>query len=431
MIGATYEMLRNPLLLLERLARAGDAVPVEFLGGWRMLLLNHPDDIEEVLTQLRRFPKRHPFLAEMKRYIGDGLATSEGELWRRQRRLVQQAFSRENVNRYADAIVGCTARLFERYRAGEVRDLYADFMRLSIEGTARSLFSTPPGRETEDLIDAVSVVMARFNSPFFMFAPQLDRLPLPSVKRLQRAMATVEQIAAALIAKRRSGQTSGASDLLTSLLEVRGEDGSPMSERQLRDEVKTLYIAGYEPVAVALGWTVHLLLKHPAALAQAREQARSVLGQREPTAEDIAKLPAIRHAISESLRLYPPAWTSVREAEEPCEFRGHRVPKGGLLWFSPWVLHRDRRYFDAPSEFRPERWESGLAQQLPRGAYFPFGAGPRMCVGASLAAAEMPRILAMLLARFELRPVAGREPSPYPSINLRPRGGVWAELHPG
>jgi cytochrome P450 len=427
-LGTTLSVMRNPLQFLAGMATQADAVPLEFAGGWRMLLLNHPQDVEQVLVQDRRFPKRHPFLAEMKRFIGEGLATSEGELWRSQRRIVQQAFNREHVSAYADDMAGCTARLLGRYRDGEVRDLYADFMRLSIEGTSRALFSTEGGANSEELIAAVSVVMQRFNSPLFMFAPLLDRLPLPSVRRVEHARQRIEALVGALISNRRHGPRLAKADLLSTLMAERGQEGSPMSDRQLRDEVTTLYIAGYEPLAVALGWTVHLLLQHPAELKKVSEQARSVLGTREATKEDVANLPAVRQAIEESLRLYPPAWTIVREASEPCEFRGHAVPKGGLLWFSPFVLHRDPRYFAEPNQFRPDRWESGFAKTLPRGAYLPYGAGPRMCVGAPLAAAEMPRILAMLLSRFDLKPVAGPVPKPYPSINLRPSGGVWAEL---
>lgn len=419
-------MVRDPLGLLEASAREGDVVPLDMLGGMRVLLLNHPDDIARVLvTDNRNFPKRHPFLAEMKRFVGEGVATSEGELWRRQRRVIQSAFARERVTTYCDDIAGCAARALDEWRPGEVRDLHADFMRLVLEGTARALFSAEMGGFGGEVVEAVSVVMDHFASPLFMIAPKLERLPLPRFRRLRAAQRRLEQIVGDVIRARRADAGTPRTDLLAALLAARDERGAAMPDRQVFDEVMTLYIAGYEPMAVALGWTFHLLSKHPDALARASEEARAVLGGRAATHADLPRMPLISATIDECLRLYPPAWTSMREAEAACEFHGHPVARGGYVWFSSWIVHRDPRWYDAPAEFRPERWLDGLARRLPRCAYLPYGAGPRMCVGAPLAGLELPAIVATVLARWRLEPVAGREPRPYPSINLRPHGGVW------
>jgi cytochrome P450 len=427
-VRSSIAMMSDPLRFLDLSAQRGDVVPIELSGGLRLLLICHPEDVHGVLVANRRFPKRHPFLAEMRRFVGDGLATSDGELWRKQRRLVQRAFSRERVVAYADEMTALAAGSIERWRPGEVRDLYADCMRFVLEGTARTFFSMPVGDEARDVVDAVSVVMDRFANPLFMYAPALDKLPLPSAKRLQKAQRRLDQIIDGMIAARRGRPDSPEGDLLGALLASRDEDGSAMSDRRLHDEVITLYIAGYEPTAVALAWTFHLLSTHPSAMARAAEEARAVLAGRVATHEDVARLPSIQHAIDESLRLYPPAWTSVREADEPCEIRGHAVPAGAYIWMSPWIVHRDPRWFDAPGQFRPERWADGLAERLPRGAYFPYGAGPRMCVGAPLASELMPQLVATILSRFRVEPVKGRSPKPYPSINLRPRDGVWVRL---
>lgn len=422
-------MMRDPLGLLTSAARRGDVVPLEFLGDSRVLLLNHPEDITRVLvTDNRRFPKRHPYLAQMKRFVGEGVATSEGELWRKQRRLIQAAFSRERVTTYCDDIAACTARALEAWRPGEVRDLYADFMRVVLEGTARALFSTQVGDEAREVVEAVSVVMDHFADPLFLMVPQLERLPLPRFRRLRAAQRRLGEIVDDVIRVRRAEADGSRTDLLAALLAARDEHGAAMPDRQIYDEVMTLYIAGYEPMAVALGWTFHLLSRHPEALARASEEARGVLGGRAATHEDLARLPWIAATIDECLRLYPPAWTSMREADEACEFRGHAVPRGGYVWFSAWVVHRDPRWYEAPGEFRPERWLDGLARRLPRCAYLPYGAGPRMCVGAPLAGIELAAIVATVLARWRLEPVPGREPRPYPSINLRPRGGVWMRV---
>jgi cytochrome P450 len=423
----THAMFTNPLGYLDRARARGDAVPVELAAGWRFLLLNHPEDIEHVLVHNRQFPKRHPFLKEMKRLIGEGLATSDGELWRRQRRAVQQALGREQIAAYADDMADASRKLADGFRPGEVRDLHRDFMGLILAGTARAFFSAEVAGDTREFIDCISVVMERFSSPFFMFAPALDRLPLPSVRRLADAQRRLQALIDRVILERRAG--AAGNDMLSALAAESAGDASPAARRQLRDEVTTLVIAGYEPTAVALAWTFHLLLQHPARLEAAVEEARHVVARgAAATADEAARLPLIRAAIDEALRMYPPAWTSVREAEEPHEFRGHTVPQGGLLWFSPWVVHRDPRWYDRPEEFRPERWADGLAKRLPRGAYFPYGAGPRMCIGAGMASAQMPRIVATMLARWRFERVPGRDPGVDPGINLRPKRGVWARI---
>lgn len=428
-VGTTLGMMRDPLGMLAGFAARGeDVVTLEFLGGRRLVLLRHPADIERVLvTDNRKFPKRHPFLAEMKRFIGEGVATSEGDLWLRQRRLVQQTFARDRVAAYTDDLAAHTARTLDAWRPGEPRDIYADFMRLVLEGTARAFFSTKTDAAAQDMLAAVSVMMDHFANPTFMYAPWLTKLPLPRFRRLEAARVKIEAIVRDIITARRAG--GGPVDLLAALLAVRDDDGAAMHDRQVQDEVMTLYIAGYEPMSVALGWTFHLLGKHPEILARAAEEARSVVTG-VATHADSARLPYISAVVDEALRLYPPAWTSVREADEPCEFRGHPVDRGGYVWMSSWDVHRDPRWYDDPLAFRPERWQDGLARRLPRCAYWPYGAGPRMCVGASLAALELPVIVAAILARWRLEPVAGRDPRPYPSINLRPHGGVWMTPHP-
>lgn len=422
-------MMRDPLALLLRLAPRGDVSPLPLLGGHDMLLLRHPEDIERVLvTDNRRFPKRHPFLAEMRRIVGDGIATSQDDLWLRQRRLIQPAFGRERVVAYADAIGRHAAAEADRWRAGEVRDLYADFTRLVLRSTAGALFSATIDREQE-ILDVVSVVMDHFERPAFVYMPWLTRLPLPHMRRVRAATARIRALAAELVAARRA-DPSPPSDLLTALLAARDDDGAPMSERQIHDEVLTLYIAGYEPMAVALGWIFHALGEHPAELARVAEEARAAVGDRVAAHADLPRLPLTAAAIDEALRLYPPAWSSVREVDEACELRGHPAARGSMVWFSSWLVHRDPRWFDDPFAFRPSRWHGDLARRLPRGAYFPYGLGPRMCIGAALASAELPLIVATILSRWRVEPVPGRAPRLFPSINLRPHGGVWMRLSP-
>jgi cytochrome P450 len=197
-----------------------------------------------------------------------------------------------------------------------------------------------------------------------------------------------------------------------------------MNERQIRDEVVTMLLAGHETTALALSWTCYLLSRHPAIEAKLAAEVREVLGTRSPTLDDLARLRICEQVLNEAMRLYPPAWAIGREVIDPCEIGGYRVPAGMTIFISPWVLHRDARYYDDPNEFRPDRWASGLAKQLPRFAYMPFGGGPRVCIGNRFAMMEAVLILATIAQHFVLEPQNER-PEPFPSITLRPKGGVW------
>jgi cytochrome P450 len=272
----------------------------------------------------------------------------------------------------------------------------------------------------------VTIMMEWFAHPAFLFGAVLERMPLPHMLRLRDALRRLDQTVHTLIAARRNG--AGQDDLLGALLGARDDHGAPMPDRQVRDEVFTLFLGGYEPSAVALGWLFYLLGRHPKVMARAVDEARAVVGDRVPTRDDLPKLAYLGQVLNESLRLYPPAWSIAREADEPCEIRGHKIPSGGFLWCSQWVLHRDPRWFEAPLEFRPDRWAGSLAKQLPRCAYLPYGGGPRVCVGAMLAQSQVLSLAALFLSRFRLELEPERRPRPLPSINLRPHGGVWARL---
>jgi len=250
-----------------------------------------------------------------------------------------------------------------------------------------------------------------------------DGIPIPGNLRYRRALRRIDQLVARIITERRlSGEDRG--DLLSLLLLARHENGEPMNERQIRDEVVTMLLAGHETTALALSWTCYLLSRHPAVESSLAAEVREVLGTRSPALSDLASLSLCEQAISEAMRLYPPAWAIGREAIDACEIGGYRVPVGMTIFISPWVLHRDSRYFDDPEEFRPDRWAGGLAKQLPRFAYMPFGGGPRVCIGNRFAMMEAVLILATIVQQFVLE-AQNERPEPFPSITLRPKGGVW------
>jgi cytochrome P450 len=239
----------------------------------------------------------------------------------------------------------------------------------------------------------------------------------------------MDQLVARIIAERRH-TPEDRGDLLSLLMLARDEAGQPMSERQIRDEVITMLLAGHETTALTLSWTWYLLGLHPAVDAQLAEEVHAAVGDRPPTVEDLPRLRFTGQVLSEAMRLYPPAYAIGREARADCEIGGYAVPAGTIIFVSPWVMHRDPRWFTDPQAFRPERWAGNLARELPRFAYMPFGGGPRICIGNRFALMEATLILATVAQRFRLEWQVDRPVQPIPSITLRPKGGVWAELVP-
>jgi cytochrome P450 len=263
-------------------------------------------------------------------------------------------------------------------------------------------------------------IAARFKRPILI----PDWVPLPGHVRYRRALRRIEQVIARMIAERRS-RADERSDLLSLLMLAGTDQDLPMSDRQLRDEAVTMLLAGHETTALALSWTWHLLTRHPDMQEQLATQAHEVLGHRKPTIADLPRLTGAEQVINEAMRLYPPAWAVGREALRDCELGGFPVPAGTAIYMCPWVLHRSARYFDDPEAFRPERWAGDLARRLPRFAYFPFGGGPRVCIGNRFALMEAVLVLTTMVQRIRLERIDDRPVVPFASITLRPSRGVW------
>lgn len=424
LLGAALAFGRDPLRFLTECARRhGDLVAFR-IGAWPALLVNNPEDIEYVLVKNHRgFTKNRHFWRYVRAIFGTGLLTAKGDDWQRQRRLNAPAFSGQRLAGYGAVMVRHANTTLKGWKPGERMDVHAEIMALTLEIAAETLFGTSVTRDVAAIEQSTNVLMAeisaRLRRPFFI----PDGIPIPGNVRYRRALRRIDQLVARIIAERRqSGEDRG--DLLSLLLLARYENGEPMSGRQIRDEVVTMLLAGHETTALALSWSCYLLSRHPAIEARLAAEVREVLGTRAPTLDDLPRLPVCEQVINEAMRLYPPAWAIGREAIEPCEIGGYRVPAGMTIFISPWVMHRDARYFDHPNEFRPDRWASGLAKQLPRFAYMPFGGGPRVCIGNRFAMMEAVLILAMIAQHFVLEGQNER-PEPFPSITLRPKGGVW------
>lgn len=415
----------SPLEMFSQLARYGDVVGIRVVN-FRNIFVNHPDLIEEVLIDHPRRYVKGRVLRANRHVFGEGLLTSEGDFWLRQRRLVQPAFHRAQIAAYAETMVQYAQRMLEGWRSGEERDVHQEMMQLTLEIVVKTLFGGDVARDAQDVGKSLALLLelgANFRRTLFI--PHW--MPTPTNLRIKREIAFIESILYRIISERRASWRD-TGDLLSMLLHVQDEDGSRMTDKQLRDETITLFLAGHETTASSLSWTWWLLARNPTVEAKLHAELDEVLGGRAPSLEDLARLPYTGNVVTESLRLYPPAWGLARVAVENHEIAGYPVKKGMGVAMAQWVVHRDTRWFDAPEEFRPERWEGDYLKRIPRFAYFPFGGGPRQCIGNSFALMETTLILATVAQKYRLRLVPDHPVVPLASITLRPRYGVRVVL---
>jgi cytochrome P450 len=390
--------------------------------------VSRPAAIEEVLVT-----RSHQYIHGLgvqanPAFLGKGLFTNEAASWRHQRRVMQPAFHQRSIRRYASLIVERTQRSIAGWRKGETIDIYRSLAALTLDVVARILFDVDIEGEVEHFAAAVRALQLR-NAHGQIVVRALQHLPTPCNLRYWRSIHRAEKIVYRLIHERRSTGRHG-DDLLSMLLDARDENGEPMDERQIRDEIMTVIAAAYDSTALAVAYTCYLLGRHPEAAAELSAELHQVLGDRPPTLEDLPKLTYMDCVLKESMRLYPPAPAVVREAIEDVELGGYRLSKGTHIVMSPWLTHRDARYFEAPDEFRPQRWTRRFEAQLPRFAYFPFGGGARKCIGANLARMEAALMLATVIQQIGMRPAPGFKLDLVPCINLQPRTGIQMVLGP-
>lgn len=429
LIGNLLALGRDPLgFFAETTRRYGDLVSLN-LAGWKTLLVSDLPAIEKILVDDHRsFVKHSFFWRNVTAVFGEGLLTSEGEAWQRQRRLAAPVFAGQQLLAYDSAMVALTRQMLDGWKGGEIIDIHPEMMGLTLRIAAKTLFDSEVERDIRDIEhamnDLITEVASRYKRPIFV----PDAIPLPGHIRYRRAIRTVERVVSSMIAERRARGLETRNDLLSRLMAARDDAGRPMSDTLLRDEAITLLLAGHETTALALSWTWFLLGQHPDAEARLAAEIAEVLDDRPATADDIPHLKFTESVVMEAMRLYPPAWGIGRESTRPVELGGYSFPKGTTILISPWVLHRDGRYFGEPEAFRPERWMSNLARELPRFAYMPFGGGPRICIGQRFATIEAILLLATMAQRFSIEWQPDRKVTPFPSITLRPNGGVWLKL---
>jgi len=422
-------MTRERLELLRHMAAEYGDVSQLMLGKQRIVMLTHPDDIRDVLVTNQRMFRKGQALERAKVLVGEGLLTSEGEHHLRQRRLVQPAFHRARIGAYASAMTGAAMSRQSRWSDGELLDANRAMMHITLDIVAATLFGADVGAESSEIGEALDDVFEAFTIGYGPLTPLLDILPTARRRRFAAGKRRVDATIDRIIAQRRqSGEDTG--DLLSMLLHATDTegDGTGMSDQHLRDEAITLFIAGHETTANALTWTWLLLARSPDAERALHAEVDQVLGDRLPTMDDLPALPMTRAIVAESMRLYPPAYIVGRRAMEPYAVGGFDFPARTIFLAPQFIVHRDPRWWPDGEQFKPERWlDAEATASRPKMAYFPFGAGTRICVGEQFAWMEAMLVLATLARRWRVR-VDGPDPELEPIITLRPKGGLPARL---
>jgi cytochrome P450 len=419
-------MQRDPLTFLLNVAREyGDAAHFR-MGPRHVYLFNHPDLIRDLLVTRSRSFIKSVILQRTKVILGEGLLTSEGDFHLRQRRLAQPAFHRQRIARYAEEMIVRSSAAGERWQDGESLDIAHEMMALTLSIVAKTLFDAEVEDDADEIGGALTDLMELFPLLLSPWADVIQKVPfLPPVRRMREAIARLDRVIYGIIAeRRRSGEDRG--DLLSMLLLAQDDegDGTGMSDRQVRDEAMTLFLAGHETTANALAWTWYLLARHPEVEREMHREIDEVLGDRVPTPDDYPRLRYTEMVLSESMRLFPPAWAVGRMATERVQVGPWTLEKGSIALASQWVTHRDPRWWADPERFDPTRFAADRAQERPRLTYFPFGAGPRICIGEPFAWMEGVLVLATIARRWRFEMTAPVETQPL--ITLRPKGGIPA-----
>ncbi len=420
-----HDPLQLPLQLAQKY---GDAFYLQ-LGKERVFFLTHPDAIRELLVvQPERFLKG-PGVMRLDRMLGNGLITSEGDVHRHQRKLVQPTFHRHRVSGYATSMVQAAEQKALAWQDNTTLDMVQEMMELTLTIVGKTLFNADVKDAASTVRDALTTAMEAFRKQGMSpLGDLLERLPLPLNARLKRAREHLDAVVYRIIDEhRRSGIDQG--DLLSMLLITGKEDGQGMSEQQLRDEVMTLFLAGHETTAHALTWTWYLLAQHPAVLATLQRELDAVLSGRAPTIEDLPRLLYTERVLKESMRLCPPIWSIDRRALCATTIQDVFIPQGARVILSQYTVHHDPRFYPDPDRFDPDRWTPEAQSARPKFAYFPFGGGPRLCIGESFAWTEGILLLATLAQRWELHLVPNQRVQFQPAVTLRPKDPIYMTMH--
>jgi len=417
----------NPILLFQHLAQQYGDIAHYKIGWNHIVFLNHPDYIREVLVvQNENFIKERT-VQRTKMLLGEGMITSEGAEHRAQRQVAQPAFHRQRIPEYASTIVHEAARLRERWRDGEQRDVAIDMMQLTLNVVAQTLFATDLRDEVHELASAINRIMGLYN--FLVMLPAAEwlvHLRPPGLAAFLRARKRIDAVVYRMIAAHRKRGSHGSS--LLDLMLAASPDQTAACEQSLRDQVITIFLAGYETVAKALSWTWYLLSQNPDCERRFHNEIDRELQGQLPTFDDVPRLRYVEMVLAESMRLYPPAWAMGRCAREDFRLGDFFLPAKTTILMSQFITHRDARFFPEPLRFDPERFTPEAKSRRTKLTYFPFGAGVRQCIGESFAWMEGVLLLATVGQKWKLRLVPGHRVEPEPLITLRPKYGLRMQL---
>jgi cytochrome P450 len=416
---------RDPLKFLSGLARDYGDVAYYKLGPSDVYFVNEPELIREVLVmQDRKFTKSRA-LKRARVLLGEGLLTSEGSLHMRQRRLIQPAFHRERLIEYSKVMVEYALKTRARWTAGNTLDVAGEMMRLTLAVVSQTLFSADVEGEATEIGEALTGVLEMFNMLLMPFSEYVEKLPLPFVRRFERARKVLDDIIYGMIHERRASGNPDRGDLLSMLLLAQDEDGGGgMPDELVRDEALTLFLAGHETTANALTWTWYLLSQNPECEARFHAEVDDVLQGRTPGYDDLPNLRYTEEVLAESMRIFPPVWAIGRMASETVRLNEVEIGPKSIVIVSPYVMHRNPKYYPEPERFDPERWTPEAKKARPQFSYFPFGGGSRLCIGERFAWMEGVLILATVAQKWKLRLDPGQKVEPQPIITLRTKYGM-------
>jgi cytochrome P450 len=422
---------RDPLGFLLRTARTYGDVAWFRVGPFDLYLLSHPEHVRDLLVAGHHSVAKSQILQEARRILGDGLLTSEGDVHKLRRRLIQPVFHHQRIESYGKVMAEYADRASKRWRDGQQLDLHEELMALTLGIVGKTLFGTDVEEDKARQVASTLQIMLGMYDRFLMpFAAYLERLPLASNRRFGEAKASLDEVVFGLIRDRRA--TGDRGDLLSMLLSARDEENGHgpmgMTDQQVRDEATTLFLAGHETTAIALTWTFYLLSQHPDVEERLHQELVEVLGDRLPSPADLGALPYTRRVFSESLRLYPPAWTMGRRVLQDLPAGSYVIPAGSSALLSQYVIHHDPRWYPDPWRFDPDRWTPEAVAARPKHSFFPFGAGPRMCIGEDFAWMEGMLVLATIARHWRFRLVPGHPIGLSPRITLRPKYGMRMSL---
>jgi cytochrome P450 len=429
--GNLFQFRADPLNFVTSVARSYGEVATIQMGAQPLILFSRPEHVRYFLTEQPRNFSNREFARNLTRLLGDGLLTIDGDFHRQQRRLVQPAFHKKRVDGYATIMVAHTTEMLDRWLPGQELDVAREMQDLTLRIVAKALFDVDLRAGHADLgRQFTGVIENPVQLPFSLRGLPIN-LPFTPYGKNMAARTALDTYVYGLIAQRRAdGRDTG--DVVSMLLAAQDTegDGAGLTDKQVRDQTMTLLAAGHETTSNALTWTFYLLSEHPAVREKLLRELDDVLGEREPTTGDIPKLRYLDWVFNESLRLYPPAWTQGRHALAPFERAGYAFPAGTMVMLSQWVMHRLPEIWGDAGVFRPERWDPARGEAIPQGAYFPFGSGPRMCIGMPFAQLEMRLLLATILQRYTPTLIPGWPVVPRPRVTLRPKYGIRMTLVP-